>query len=164
MSETTTNDPSTSGTMQDTRSFPGQPGEMWWYVHHNMLCEVLTEPAEVRRAYIRENKYPSEVPLRLRLLAPVRGALPPAVVSAGKTYVCAQKDYVRAQKDYAYAGKDYVRAKKTHDYASDIYDRTRKVYMDILTDHAEEIAALHRKECPDCPWDGETIFSAEVKI
>ena len=29
------------------------------------------------------------------------------------------------------------------------------------TKHKAEIEQLHAAECPDCPWNGETIFSSE---
>ncbi len=32
-----------------------------------------------------------------------------------------------------------------------IWSTTKRKYY-------EEIKALHAKECPDCPWDGKTIF------
>jgi hypothetical protein len=31
-------------------------------------------------------------------------------------------------------------------------------YQSVLHDYAEEIDALHRAECPNCPWNGKTIF------
>ncbi len=34
----------------------------------------------------------------------------------------------------------------------------RRDYDEAYRACAEEILALHTKECPDCPWDGETIF------
>ena len=80
-----------------------------WRVHHEVLLEPLTEPIEVRQEYIREQKPEHERELRLRLLKPVTGALPAAVVEASKAYM-------------------------------------------------PDILALHAAECPDCPWDGKTIF------
>lgn len=32
----------------------------------------------------------------------------------------------------------------------------------VLGEHQVEIEALHKVECPDCPWDGKTIFSEKV--
>lgn len=31
-------------------------------------------------------------------------------------------------------------------------------YQDALRKYRREIEALHKKECPRCPWNGRTIF------
>jgi len=90
-----------------------------WHIHHMVLVEPMTEPIENRIAFIRTNKPKHEVATRLRLLKPVQGVLPVAVVEARKAYVEARKAY------------------------------------------DEEIDALHAIECPNCPWDGHTIFPKE---
>lgn len=46
-------------------------GAWWWCVHHDVHCEPLTEPVETRVAYIRKNKPPEEVEIRLSELRPV---------------------------------------------------------------------------------------------
>ena len=104
--------------------------EFYWHVHHDVLLEHLTEPIEARRAYIRDHKPEGELETRLRLLKPVRGRLPAPVVKA------------RAGCD-----KPWVD-----------YDEARATYVKAWTTCMPEILRLHAEECPDCPWDGETIF------
>ena len=111
------------------------PG-MAWHVHHEQLLEPLTEPIENRIAYIKTHKPKGEQKLRLRLLKPVVGKLPPAVAKAWAAY------------DKAWAA---FNAGAAYDKAGAPYDKT-------LKEHLPEIEALHREECPDCPWDGKTIF------
>lgn len=36
--------------------------------------------------------------------------------------------------------------------------KVRRVYNEALRKHMPEIEKLHAKECPNCPWDGKTIF------
>ena len=82
--------------------------------------------------------------LRLRLLKPVEGELPEAVVKARDAY---DKAWDARDK----AGAAYVKAMDAYTKAMDAYDKA-------LSDHADEINALHAAECPDCPWNGHTIF------
>lgn len=102
-----------------------------WHVHHFVQVEPLWEPIEERIDYIKKHKPASERKLRLRLLRPVQGQLPPELVQAGKAYAQAGAAYVQAWVEY----------------------------LLILAMHKEEIDALHALECPNCPWDGKTIFS-----
>ena len=101
-----------------------------WHIHHDVLIEPLTEPIENRIAYIKANKPEEEIPVRLRLLKPVVGALPAAVVRAW------------AAREKAWAA----------------YDKEWAAYKKAVADNRKEIEALHTQECPRCQWNGETIF------
>ena len=108
-----------------------------WHVHHDILVEPLTEPIETRIAYIKASKPRSERATRLRLLKPVQGTLPPRLVTA------------RAVLDRANAVLDRANAE---------WDRAWAVWYRAKAECLPEIETLHRQECPDCPWDGKTIF------
>jgi hypothetical protein len=41
-------------------------------------------------------------------------------------------------------------------------DKALAAYYKALEPYLPAINALHAVECPDCPWDGETIFPKEV--
>ena len=45
--------------------------------------------------------------------------------------------------------------------ASRAYNKTWRAYDEAWQCNQSAIAALHNQECPDCPWDGETIFGGE---
>ena len=111
-----------------------------WHIHHDTLFEMLTEPIETRIAYIREEKREDEVELRLRLLKPVAGKLPEAIYQAREKYSQAREKYIQAEVEYGQAEVEYGQARKKY---------------------RSEIEALHAIECPDCPWDGTTIFPGE---
>ena len=102
---------------------------MYWHVHHDTLLEYCYDYNE-RRTFIERNKPANEQKLRLRLFAPVSGELP--------------KAYHEAWKAHAEARKAYAEAWKAFD--------------EVLKACDDEIQALHKIECPDCPWDGNTIF------
>jgi len=109
-----------------------------WHVHHEILAEPLTEPIEDRIAYIRESKPIAEQELRLRLLKPVVGILP-------AKYAAARAGYNAARAGYNAAWAEYDAARARYDAAG--------------AEYTPEIEALHLQECPNCPWNGETIFS-----
>src|SRR3972149_4346955 len=178
----------------------------FWHIHHEVLLE-WSDDIQERIDFIQAEKPKHEVEIRLRLLKPVQGALPPKLVKAGDArdkaydanakardaydkardayvkaraafgkawdaldkadaaYVKAGDAYVKARaafgKDwdafvkasvaYAKAGDAFVKAKATFVKAKAAYN---KAYDECLP----QIEALHALECPDCPWNGTTIF------
>jgi len=149
------------------------------------LLEAATEPIENRIAYIRNHKPADEVETRLRLLRPVAGDLPPELVEAraaldkaGATHNKARAAYNKAWDAYNKARAAYDKARAAYNKARAAYNKARAAYNKAraaynkawdalnkaLADHTGEIEALHRVECPDCPWDGQTIFPDKKEI
>src|SRR3972149_876624 len=122
----------------------------FWHIHHEVLLEW---PADIQERidFIQAEKPKHEVEIRLRLLKPVQGALPPKLVKAGDARVKAgdARDKAKAAYDKAKAAYD-----KDWDAFGKDWDAYRKAYDKYLP----QIEALHALECPDCPWDGFTIF------
>ena len=102
----------------------------YWHIHHGILFEELTEPIKNRIAYIKSDKPECEVALRLRLLKPVKD----------------QKRLIAILTAY----------RKALAPALEAYEKAKATALEAKRDEA--INALHAKECPDCPWDGMTIF------
>ena len=65
----------------------------------------------------------------------------------------------------AEAFKAYDRAlnKKTNWNAYKIVKKIEDAYYEALEDCMPELLRLHEELCPDCPWNGWTIFSSEYK-
>jgi hypothetical protein len=93
--------------------------------------EFPDETEASRREFIEAHKDRGERALRLRLLKPVKGELPSALLVARAEYHAARAKYHAARAKYQAAYRDNLAA----------------------------IKALHKTECPDCPWNGETIFT-----
>lgn len=125
--------------------------EFYWHIHHEVLIEPATEPIENRIDYIKKNKPAHEIETRLRLLKPVRGKLPKEVIKAWKAYCKAWKAYCKARDAYCKAWKAYNKAR-------DAYNKAWDAYYKALQNHKSEIEVLHKAECPNCPWNGKTIF------
>ena len=116
----------------------------YWHVHHEILMEILTDPIKDRINFINNFKPTEEVGIRLRLLKLVRGKLPREVVKTGRAYLKAKKAF-RRRIPYG-GGNALVCNSVWHKY-----------YKAIRANHLA-ISTLHDHECPDCPWDGTTIF------
>ena len=116
----------------------------YWHPHHNKVVEWCWDYDE-RRRYIENEKPEEERALRLRLFRPATG-LPHAVVKAGRVYDKALRVYEKAWQAYDKAGR--------------AQQKLWRALEDELQKAESEILALHAEQCPDCPWDGETIFRA----
>jgi hypothetical protein len=134
----------------------------YWHIHHGILFEEATEPIKNRIAYIKSDKPECEVALRLRLLKPVKDQKRLiAILTAYKKAVATALEAYR--KATALAWEAYKKAvapaleayEKVEDSASEAY---RKATALASAKRDRAINALHSKECPDCPWDGEMIF------
>jgi hypothetical protein len=42
--------------------------------------------------------------------------------------------------------------------ASDAWCAASLALAEVLINYKQEIEELHKLECPNCPWDGHTIF------
>ena len=132
--------------------------KFYWHIHHDTLLEPLTEPLKNRIDYIKENKPKEEIALRLKLLKPVKGKLSKELVEAGKKCDEAGKKYNEARKKYDEAGKKCDEAGKKYNEERKKYDEERKKYDEAGKKYEPQLEALHKKECPNCTWDGKTIF------
>ena len=115
-------------------------GVLCWHIHHDTLLEVSIEPLVCRATFIRRHKSAAEAEVRLRAMRPVVGTVPEPVVEAAKAYGTAVKAYAEAWKARA---------------------ETWKAYITMIKAHHSELEALHAAECPDCPWDGWTLFPSK---
>jgi len=142
----------------------------YWHIHHNQLLEFSDNIRE-RIEYIKRHKPAYETDLRLALLKPVRGKLPRAVVEAEKA--CQKARIAKAEAYVAWI--TYCKAQKFCKKARVIYKVRREAFKKavmtykkmwsarckVIEIYRAEIEALHKKECPNCPWNGKTIFPRE---
>ena len=123
----------------------------YWHIHHGILFEEATEPIKNRIAYIKSDKPECEVALRLRLLKPVKDQK--RLIAILTAYEKVEDSALEAyEKATALASEAY---EKVEAPALEAYEKATAL-ASAKRDRA--INALHSKECPDCPWDGETIF------
>lgn len=114
---------------------------LYWHVHHGVLAEYCTSYTE-RAAYIRRRKPAYEVDTRMRLMRPIQ-AVPSVLSAAWAKLDKAQTVLVKAQ---------------TGEGGLAIYGKAWSVYIRVWRAVQRDLIALHAVECPNCPWDGETIF------
>jgi len=116
-----------------------------FHVHHDVLMEICTNYKE-RVEYIKEHKPRGEQEIRLRLfqlISPAR--LPRPLAKALEACDKTREACDKAWEAYAKAGEAYDKAREACDKALEAYK--------------PQINELHKELCPDCPWDGETIFA-----
>ena len=114
-----------------------------FHVHHNRLIEWCWN-FEERVKYIKENKPLEEQEIRLRLFR----LIPPDTLPANLQKAEAERDKADAERDKADAKRNKAYAEWEKAYAE-----WRKTDADL--------DSLHAELCPNCPWDGETIFPKE---
>ena len=168
-----------------------QPGTLVWLCHHGHLLEILTEPMSARVRVIRETKPENEIATRLEwfrvVLHPER--LPREIVAAHANRnaarvewnaasakwdaASAKQDAASAKQDAAWAERDAAWAEwyaasaeqdaawANRDAARVEWNAARVEWDAACADHRPAIEALHREECPGCPWDGKTLVFPE---
>ena len=125
-----------------------------FHCHHDELVEYCHDYDE-RVRFIEVNKPKDEQELRLRLFKLIPDDLVPGKDS--KEYAASAKAweaYGKARATYGKAWEAYEKAWVASAKAWEAY-LAREAY---LAKYGQELDALHEKLCPDCTWDGETIF------
>ena len=121
----------------------------YWHVHHDLLLEYCYAYNE-RVAFIKNNKPAHEIDERLRVMQPVKGKLPDAIIKAGQAYAEARQAYDKARQAYAEAWQACAEAWQA-------YAEAWQAYAEAIKDNHEIIEKLHAEECKDCTWDGEKL-------
>ena len=113
-----------------------------FHVHHDKLVEFCTDYDE-RVSYIKSNKPLNEQELRLRLFKLTPQELLPKS---------------EAWEAYGKAKKAHNEAREACSEAWEAYDKAWEAYGKAKKACESELIKLHAELCPNCPWDGKTIF------
>lgn len=100
--------------------------EPYWCIHHEVLIEWTREPIENRVRFIKENKRPNEIPIRLMSLVKV-------------------KNVDRIPEVY----------KKAHAHAHAYDNANAYAYANASSIDKTALIALHKEECPNTDFDYE---------
>ena len=142
---------------------------LFWHVHHDHLFDWCWD-AEERIEYIKSEKPTKEVPVRLRLFKPVRAKLGnqrafSVCDKAWNTYEKARAAAEKAEIAWEVIEKSQAAADKTWAAYRISWSASKEARAAwdayIATIKPGEAKALHAKECPNCPWNGTTIFPSE---
>ena len=119
----------------------------YWHIHHNVLAEQ-SDDIEERIYFIKATKDPEEVPIRLLLMKKVEDEA--GVASAMKAY-----DEARAPALEAYEEAMAPAVKAYQEAMASALEAYREAGV---APAMKAVEAIHKKECPECPWNGNTIF------
>ena len=68
------------------------------------------------------------------------------------------EDFQKAERAYYVALQANIEARRVKNKARRAYDEACRAYDKAVIKNKSKIEALHAEECPNCPWDGHTIF------
>ena len=154
-------------------------GDWCWHIHHDLLLEPLSEPFENRVEYIKLNKSPDEIPMRLRLFKPVNGTIfiPSYIAEANEKLAEVNAEYKEVDDKFLKAYSKLITDRSYSEWVNR-YTEWRILYMKWYNVYVKrygvyekwqaspewsEIADLHEQECPNCPWDGKSILSQQIQ-
>src|SRR3972149_4637474 len=117
----------------------------FWHIHHEVLLEW---PADIQERidFIQAEKPKHEVEIRLRLLKPVQGALPPKLVKAGDARDKAYAANAKARHPYVKAGDPRDKAKAAYDKAWDAFGKDWDAYVKARAAFGKDWDALDKAD------------------
>lgn len=130
--------------------------KFYWHIHHNRLFESAKEPISNRKTYIKQNKPKSEQKLRLKLLKPIK------LTQEIKDLLEVINDYYDYDYGYYYDYNYLYNYTYNYYYNYNNYFRQpldEQILIYCLIASYQLIEELHEEQCPNCPWDGKSIFS-----
>jgi len=127
-----------------------------FHCHHDVLVEYVSD-YDKRVHYIKSSKPKEEQELRLRLFKMIpRNRIPATLLAATVAYHEAGESLVMAW------GMDCPL--KAFERAKGAYRRAEQNFQKELSKQRKYLERLHTELCPNCPWDGETIFPERKEI
>jgi len=141
---------------------------MCWHEYHRGLISYCFDP-DKRVRDIRKYKPEHEIKPRIKWFRRVKGKLPDAVVRAAKVFTEADTAYDNAGATYdnavaacdrAWAACDKAACDKAwvaYNKTVAAYDKARAAYEKAIEANKVAIEELHKKECPNCPWNGKEL-------
>ena len=132
-----------------------------FHCHHDTLAEYVSDFDE-RIDDIVQNKPVNEQALRLWLfkLVPM-DRLPPELAKATEVCDKAREAYIKAREVYIKAREVYYKAREAYYKVREAYIKAIGAHSKAMERFAPELEKLHAELCPDCPWNGKTIFANE---
>lgn len=128
--------------------------EMVWHAYHaGSLCQLVD--FEARAIEIEEIKPEHELPTRRRLMKRVKGQLPASFIKASKTMAVAWEVWEVWQ---AQETRESCEATEEARAAWEAWEVAWHETGEAYAAHKIEIEQLHVKECPNCSWNGDSIF------
>ncbi len=131
-----------------------------FHCHHNVLVEYVYD-YDSGVEYIHESIPQEEQELRLKLFQLIPSDRIPGQDSVTwKAYVTAWKAYVTAWLACVTEQQDFRTA---WEYSKTAWKANVKAGQAYVKAHKKEIEALHTELCPNCSWNGNTIFPESKK-
>ena len=125
-----------------------------FHFHHDILAEWCSGYNR-RVEEIKQFKPKMEQSLRLRVFRLIpNDRLPSKLKTAYEIYDKAEEAHIRAWEIYVKAQEARDKAGEARDKAEEARDKAWETCM-------PQLERLHGELCPDCPWNGQTIFTRQ---
>ncbi len=133
-----------------------------FHCHHDILVEYVHDYDE-RMSFIRLHKPFSEQLLRLHLFQLIpTDKLPTELVDVISVEVAARDARNKASDTYGFIVRrqEQPSSKERQSYREVIqaHSDAEVKCITIMGKYLPELKKLHNSICPNCPWDGDTIF------
>ena len=134
-----------------------------FHLPHDRLVDFCFDYDE-RVKSIKVDEPQDEQALRLRLLQMIpESRLPRPLIEAWETYNEARKTYHEAWKTFAKAEKACLEVWEAYEEAGKVFDEAEEAYEEAWKICEPELIKLHEELCPNCPFNGSTIFTRKDK-
>ena len=124
-------------------------------VRIHSMCIDLAGNFPILKRKLQDEEPELERKIHLHLIKLVLGQLPKRWLDAEGAKQSAKKAWWDAVEK---AERGDITAKKVLEAAKETRWDTKKAEREAYEACKAEIEALHKAECPNCPWDGKTIF------
>ena len=140
------------------------------HCYHDKLFGLVWDYEE-RADYIRTEKPREEKTLRMRLFALIPTERLSPVLAQAVAEGCrlrAEGNRLLAEGYRLFSGSNPLWAEDTRIWdevnkqraeCNRLRAESNRLWVESLKTHIVELEALHAELCPDCPWDGTTIFT-----
>ena len=112
--------------------------KIWaWHVHHDVLAEPVWGSVRSRVKHIKRYKPKEEIAIRLSLLKPIKGALPPELTEADRVWSKANRTWLKARLVWDRADRVAERARRVGSEAFKTQERADKAWRDTYQSNLE---------------------------
>jgi len=137
-----------------------------FHCHHDILVEYVTDYA-ARVQYIKESKPRDEQDLRLRLFKLIPDTRLPEVQAE---WYKARAEWEKSLGEWEKAGAEWEKslvewnkAQAEWYKAFSTWNKAQAEWYKASAESEKALQELHEELCPDCPFNGNTIFSQKEK-
>ena len=139
-----------------------------WHMYPNELFRpARIESRQSKINFIKHNYSEEMAEKWIKIIKPVKGKFPLEVEKAYTNYLRTQRKRKQALDDcgcFGILGEYHTPAIDVYNKARYNDERAAEIFEEMCVKYEKEIEKLHKKECPNCTWNGENIFNGYFSL